>query len=76
MFVFFENEVLDKERVSKKLDKLPGGGISKSCVWGTLDLPGRGSNAGMSAENCLLRTYSSSQVFRLSPRISNSSSLK
>lgn len=42
----------------------PGGGTSRSVVWFTFVRPGRGSNAGISAENCRLRTYSSSQLRR------------
>jgi hypothetical protein len=54
----------------------PGAGKLKSCVWLTLVLPGRGSNAGISAENCRFRTNSSSQARRLCdpPRFSYSSS--
>lgn len=53
---------------------LPGGGISRSVVCWTLVLPGRGSKAGTRAENCLLRTKSSSQVLLRPPLVSYSSS--
>lgn len=53
---------------------VPGGGISRSVVCWTLVLPGRGSKAGTRAENCLLRTKSSSHVLLRPPLVSYSSS--
>lgn len=54
--------IVFSSNIGSKSSNFSGGtGISKSVVWFTFVRPGRGSKAGIRAENCRFNTNSSSQ---------------